>query len=438
MPAITDGKRFTFWLGSLLSDIETGRDLNLAAGALKAGNLPASEIICRNILDRNPDCAQALNMLAIIASHVGATGHAVAYLESAAALEPGSATLERNLKRVRGQPHASHAPAVPRYLLIKAWGFGFWSDVSHVLGSLLLAEITGRTPVTHWGRNSLFHDDSGQDAFQFYFEPVSGFDLADLERIEDATHFPRKWNAANLRCDDVAKWNGDGSRAGALYFLNCTATIAVTDFYIGVINVMPWIPATHPMWKKPVQEVYRYLAEKYLRLSERCRSLCDEFFLRNLRNAPYLSVHMRGSDKGLEDGALSAAQQAVFSEIEHLAPEYGIFLQTDDETLLAEVRRRFGDRFVSTDSQRSRTAEGLHYSPTLDRVKAGIEVVVDTFLALRGNRFVGNGRSNVSAMIAMMKNWLPGHCRLVGSNLLLERNLFIYMVQHPDGRIAAT
>jgi len=45
---------------------------------------------------------------------------------------------------------------VEKFLLIKAWGYGFWSDVSHVLGQLLVAELTGRTPIVHWGQNSLF------------------------------------------------------------------------------------------------------------------------------------------------------------------------------------------------------------------------------------------------------------------------------------------
>ena len=115
----------------------------------------------------------------------------------------------------------------------------------------------------------------------------------------------------------------------------------------------------------------------------------------------------------------------------------GIGSDLSDIRRIEKTLERFGDRFVATDSQRSQTAEGVHYSPTLDRVKAGVEVVVDTFLALRGDRFVGNGRSNVSAMIAMMKDWLPGHCRLIGSNLLLERNLFIYLVQHPGEQAAA-
>ena len=48
-------------------------------------------------------------------------------------------------------------PKFGGYLLIKS--YGFWSDVEHVIGALLLAEMTGRTPVVHWGGNSYFTDD---------------------------------------------------------------------------------------------------------------------------------------------------------------------------------------------------------------------------------------------------------------------------------------
>ncbi len=37
-----------------------------------------------------------------------------------------------------------------RFLLIKSWGCGFWSDVDHVMGQLLVAEITNRIPVIYW------------------------------------------------------------------------------------------------------------------------------------------------------------------------------------------------------------------------------------------------------------------------------------------------
>jgi len=52
--------------------------------------------------------------------------------------------------------------------------------------------------------------------------------------------------------------------------------------------------------------------------------------------------------------------------------------------------------------------------------------MIDTYLALRADHFIGNGRSNVFAMIAVMKDWAPGGCTLIGRSMLLERNLHIY------------
>src|SRR5438105_9423414 len=106
-----------------------------------------------------------------------------------------------------------------RFLLIKAWGCGFWSDMNHVFGSLLLAEITGRTPVTHWGSNSLFRDETGSDAFRLYFEPVSSFDIEYLTAIRRATFFPAKWSRSTLRRENVAKWEGPDSRLSGRSFL---------------------------------------------------------------------------------------------------------------------------------------------------------------------------------------------------------------------------
>lgn len=52
-------------------------------------------------------------------------------------------------------------------------------------------------------------------------------------------------------------------------------------------------------------------------------------------------------------------------------------------------------------------------------------------LALKATHFIGNGLSNVSAMIALMKDWEPGACTLIGDCLLLERNLHVHQIQIP-------
>ena len=320
-------------------------------------------------------------------------------------------------------------PSLPpsrRYLVIKSWGFGFWADIVQVLGSLLLAEVTGRIPVTHWGRESLFSDKSGRDAFTLYFRPVSSAAIADI--AQGASYFPPRWHAGNLTQSDLGEWEGKGSRAGAVYFLNRPETVAVSDFHIGVVNVMPWLSDTHPMRGKPLPEVYRYLFGKYLKPRVEIVHACDGFFDAHLSGTPFVAVHMRGSDKALEDPELEATNRAMLTALDAIDRSWRIFLMTDDVHCLARMKALYGTRIVATDCQRSATTEGLHYQPATDPLRAGREILIDTYLALRAQRFIGNGRSNVSAVIAVSKDWPPEALNLIGRSLLMDRNLRLYQI----------
>ena len=146
--------------------------IGVAAAHIKKGNFVLADFICRDILAVAPGHAVALNLIGAIAAQLGLYDIAITHFEMALAGARPFLPAKDNLAKIRiAQARAprSHVRTSPQFLLIKAWGFGFWSDVSHVLGCLLLAEITGRTPVTYWGRNSLFRDGSGQDAFRLYF-----------------------------------------------------------------------------------------------------------------------------------------------------------------------------------------------------------------------------------------------------------------------------
>ena len=402
--------------------------LKFAAIALEAGNLAACEIVCRDVLDAAPENLAALNLIGIVAARIGAFDHAAACFAAALRADPANAEIRRNAELLRQstRPRDAKSPG-DRYLLIKAWGFGFWSDVSAVLGALLLAEITERIPVVHWGANSLFGDGSGRDAFTTYFEPIGERRLDDLARMRDATFFPAKWTGTELAEEDVAKWKGPGSRGAALYFLARPETVAVCDFYMGVVNVAPWLPAGHPMNGRTLDEVHRYLVDKYLRPRPAAQSACEAFFKAHLQGAPFVAVHMRGSDKALEDEALDATTQAYFPAIAAIDPAWRIFLLTDDTQLHGRLKSAFGDRVIATACQRTGTTTGVHHLPDVDRVQAGLEVMTDAYLALRADRFIGNGRSSVSAMIALMKEWGPGDCTLIGKSQLLERNLSLYV-----------
>ena len=146
----------------------------------------------------------------MIACKAGAFEQANEYFEIALSRQPSS---RRILKKLL-VAYLSIKDAVKqwvkrgsgcRYLLIKSWGSGFWSDISQVLGCLLLAEITGRIPIVHWGYNSRYGDGSGEDAFQYYFKPPSKVTLADICQLRGATFFPPKWCRDNLRAENVKK-----------------------------------------------------------------------------------------------------------------------------------------------------------------------------------------------------------------------------------------
>jgi hypothetical protein len=69
---------------------------------------------------------------------------------------------------------------------------------------------------------------------------------------------------------------------------------------------------------------------------------------------------------------------------------------------------------------------GLHYLQDADRTRLGTEVMVDTYLALRCSCFIGNGMSNVSAIVAALKPWRNDECTLLVPSLLHRRNLYLY------------
>ena len=392
-----------------------------------AENPAAAEIACREALEIEPRNAAALHLLGYIAARMGVRDMAIAQFQAALDVEPDNARIRENLAAAYAivpLPQPQHE----RYLLIKSWGFGFWADMVQVLGSLLLAEITGRIPLVYWGPESLFSDKSERNAFAQYFEPVSAVSLEQLSSLRNASFLPPRWNQANLAKGGLSKWEGKGSRFGVTHFLNRRETVAVSDFHIGVINVMPWIPADHPMHGKPLEEIYRYLMAKYLRPRPAILQACNAFFAAHLAGGPFIALHMRGSDKAIEDPELEATNKEFLAALDAADPSWPVFLMTEDEQCLARMRKAYGSRIIATDCQRTVTEEGVHYLPSVDPVKAGREVLIDSLLALRADRFIGNGRSNVSAMIAVMKVWAPGTCSLFGRSLLTEHNLHVYRI----------
>jgi hypothetical protein len=404
--------------------------------ALGRGNLQLADYLCREVLRDNPQDALAMSLLGHMASGLRRYQLADAWFSRALALRPDAAEIGAWRDRAREMAQAARAlassstpkaAARPRYLLIKAWGYGFWSDMDHVVGQLLLAELSGRTPVVHWGANTLFGAAGVANAFELFFRPVSGATQDGLAAWGQS-FFPAKWTAETLRDENVNKFQGAGSRTSALHLLARDEDVVVSDFHGKVVDLMAWIEPDSPWAGLDYTAIYRRLFAKYIQLQPALQARVDAFARERMAGRRWVAVHVRGSDKitELRDLELVNAQyQHRIDAMRQADPAMGIFLLTDSEHFAREYRQKYGDRVLLADVARSSDATGVHYAGHEGR-RLGEEVVLDTHLAARCDAFLGNGASNVSTAVRHLKDWAPGSFELIGADFLTLPNLMLH------------
>lgn len=382
--------------------------------ALDGNDYAWADIRCRRWIGLRPADPDFHMMLAEIALGIGARSAALRAVSEAARLGAtgGVAALRAKIEATPVQP----AQEGPRYLLAPEWGYGFWADVGHVLGSILLAEMTGRQPVVHWGNNSLFSPGDSEDAWPLYFEPVGKARREDLV-APGLSYYPPEWTPEAImspRDDLVRSARRHGTYGIAL--LGRTENVVVSDTFLGVPDLHPWIEEASAYYGLPRLEIMRRLAEKYLRLQRPLVDRIDAFAQRHLQGRPWLGVHYRGSDKPAEVGSgfPTIAQYCAWIDAFIAAhPAFGIFLLTDSRPALDEFAARYSGRLLATESLRASSPRGVHYGRH-DPVRLAHEVILDTYLATRCDVFVGSGTSNVSIAVEYLKRWPEGTCTLLG------------------------
>ena len=138
---------------SSTSETEVEKFFREAATSLSMRDLYNADVQAREVLARAPGHAGAQNLLGIIAARLGLFDAAERYFRDAlaadASFQPAVGNIEK-LATARANTAPDAAPG-ERFLLIKSWHAGFWSDVSNVLGAIFLAEMTNREPIIHWG-----------------------------------------------------------------------------------------------------------------------------------------------------------------------------------------------------------------------------------------------------------------------------------------------
>jgi hypothetical protein len=405
--------------------------MQAAYSCFKRGNIAQAELLCREYVEHFSEDPNAYNLLGHIAAVIGAREFAFHYFSKALKYAPSFPHARQNCLRFAADASdetRNTRQGTGKFLLIKAWGFGFWADVDHVLGQLLLAEMTRRIPVIHWGTNSLFRSEESSNAFELYFEPVSEFSIGDL--VDSAlTYFPPKWKHYNLTEEDLNKWSGPGARIPGLFSLYRDEDVVVSDFHTSVLDLVPWIPQSSEYFGLHPEEIYRRLYARYLKIKPHIMLKVEQVWQRHrMEERRFLAVHVRGTDKVGEIENLEQLNRDYFAAIDQFRAEdqnLALFLLTDCMETLERYRLKYGCELVYTESIRGKGIVGVHYAGFPGKQVAE-EVIMDVYLAARCDLFLGNGWSNVSTSVGYLKTWPVGAFNLVLNNFLFVRNLSIH------------
>ncbi len=380
-----------------------------ANDALGRGNLVLADQLTREALAHSPDDVVALSLRGHLA--LGLRRHAIAehLFARALARQPDSTQIGQWLDAARAGKAAVAPAADGKLLLIKAWGEDFWTDVDHVLGQALLAELGGRKPVVHWGANSRFGGTAAQSAFEHFFAPLSDATLAaDCEHA--ASVFPPKWTTANLRDEGVNRFVGAGARLSALHLLARDEALVVGDFRSTAGELQAWIEPGSAHHGLDADDVRRRLVARHLRLQPALQARVDAFERERLQGGRWLAVHAPGGedDAGARDLAPAHAvlHERVAARLQADAGLAGVLLIADSDAVIAGFRARLGDR-VTVFDLRAGTPRG-----------AGEASAVAAYVAARCDAFVGAGAAMLSASVRFLKTWGPGRFELVGQDVI--------------------
>lgn len=304
----------------------------------------------------------------------------------------------------------------PRYVVIREWMEGFWSDVDHVLGACVVAEAAGRFPIVHWGAQSRYASVGGGNAWLRFFLPVSDTSIDSLPA--SATIYPPKWSAADLEGIIETRGIGLDACSCSLEILSREEDVVVSDYHCGVAEFFPYITPDHPVASDSLHETRRLAVARYLKPAPDIIAKVDEFAERNFGGGPILAVHLRALDKVFEQDDLSEINTKYPDMIEAQLtkqPDMKLFLMTDSQEFANWCCERYGTRVVMTTASRSDGQVGLHHrTDVTDPSDLGVEVLVDTLLAARCDSFVGLASSNVSVFVRDLRSWPAGTCTLLG------------------------
>lgn len=295
-----------------------------------------------------------------------------------------------------------------RALLIKAKG-GLGNRMLAGVTGVILARLTGRTPVIDWrdglyvpeGTNLyplLFRDPIGVDPAQFdaspsVAPPLWAGRLAEQPVSIIARHFPDKHSSPFIYRRLSVPLSGADPAAAIGVFWSYLPKLA---------RLRRRLQADRRFDGRNLDAITQDMLHRFFTPNDRVRQAIADLFAGRPR--PVIGVHIRFTDRKVP---LAKIERAL-TRLRMRAPDSDIFLATDSAAAQDHITARF-ERVFTIDKQLVEDGQALHYAGTQmsDPVREAENAVIDMF-ALAECDWLIHSRHSTFSVAASLIGGIPG------------------------------
>lgn len=266
---------------------------------------------------------------------------------------------------------------------------GFCALIVFALNGLRKAKAINAIPVIDFNAQNTcyFYDESrGDSIWEYFFEPVSPFNVA---QIND-------WlKSGTIKQDTVARISAD-----EFGYLHHHDPDRLATFWAAPP------PENKTKWILEKRRLGREYIQKHITPKSHIIEKVERFCTTNFGVGKVIGLHIRGSDFAYARPlALAVYCKELDKLISQLSDEKcAIFVATDQQQYLQELRSRYGNRIIASDATRSSSHIAPFKLSTLNGYQKGEEVLTDMLILSRCHHIIKG-----PAALGEMALWFTEH-----------------------------
>jgi hypothetical protein len=260
---------------------------------------------------------------------------------------------------------------------------GFFAILTFVLNQLRYCEKHRYFPVVYLGEkiegtgdfNAFYDAKAGDNVWEYYFEPVLEPGYSEiLKMVEDPAH--PLFEQELLSLSNKHLWYLHQHDSKSIYAYNYGYYKRKEKYDAG--------------WYAENRNRAHRLLEKYVQVKQPILKEIEDYYEEHMRGKNVIGVHMRGTDKGsahaTEKTMRIVTPEEYVPHIDAYLKEHSgsmVFLATDQQQFLVDLKKRYGDQLLSYDAVRSDGNLAPFQMKDGKNFKKGKDVLIDCLLLSR-------------------------------------------------------